>query len=264
MGDELRADEVVDAGVHLQRAASPLVDWSDAESVGRARRSGELFGAPYPINDRLGAILSLNLERIARADSLRRLAEEAHAAHDPSINVTIETLQNGVLLEPGDSAPTFAPDNELRLRIVNSGLEPVAVLVFYIDSTHGIDLRFPKSRKEEQMNPIPVAGTLEKQIGFTIRDRTIGWEHVVVIAVGAKDHAAIADLLRLQQESLIGARSRSTEPLKSPLARLVDGALRGSRGDADPEAIPAPGSYAIRRVSWNVVPRTPPVSTNRP
>ena len=97
-------------------------------------------------------------------------------------------------------------------------------------------------------------GTLDRQIGFVINDKTIGWEHVIVIAVGARDKQALDELLQLQQEQLIGARTRGPgEQLTSPLARLIDTTVTATRGAGDPDAVPEPGSYAIRRVSWNVV-----------
>jgi hypothetical protein len=249
-------------GVYLQRTDSERFAWDDAEKLDLARRAGQVFGDPYAINADLPDIVSNDLDRIARAENLRKLAEETAASDDPSVSVSVEVLRE---VDPATKqTEPFAPDGlessiveadqVLRLKITNDGTEPVSIVVFYIDSAYSIDPRFPRTNRDARINQIPVGGTLERQIGFTINDNTIGWEHVIVIAVGAKDQNALDELLQLQQEQLIGAKTRGPDDqLTSPLARLIDNTVTATRGSGDPDAVPDAGSYAIRRVSWNVV-----------
>lgn len=260
-------------GVYLQRTDSERIAWDDAEKLDLARRRGEIFGDPYLLNDDLADILGNDLDRIARAENLRKLAEEPAASDDPSVNVSVEVLREvdpvTKQLEP------FAPanlessiveaDQVLRLKITNNGTEPVSIVVFYIDNAYSIKPRFPRTSSDARINQIPVGGTLEKQIGFKINDQTIGWEHVIVIAVGAKDQNTLDELLQLQQEQLIGAKTRGPDQqLTSPLARLIDNTVTATRGSDDPDAVPDAGSYAIRRVSWNIVPSAAKVKIDLP
>lgn len=246
---------ITPAGVFLQRTDSPRFDFADADEFDLARRRGEAFGDPYPLDEGLADILTNDLERIARAENLRKLAEESSASADPSVNVDIQVLRDGEPFEPdGLETSTVEVDQILRLKITNNGTEPVSIVVFYIDNAYSIDARFPRTRKDEGINEIPARGTLDKEIGFVINDKTIGWEHVIIIAVGARDKQALDELLQLQQEQLVGAKTRGPEDkLTSPLARLIDTTVTATRGADDPDAVPEPGSYAIRRVSWNVV-----------
>lgn len=243
-------------GAFLQRTDSPKFDFADVDAFDLARRRGEAFGDPYPLDADLADILTNDLERIARAENLRKLAEESSASADPSVNVAIEVLRDGEPFVPeGLETSTVEVDQILRLKITNNGTEPVSIVVFYIDNAYSIDPRFPRTSSDSRINQIPVGGTLEKQIGFKINDKTIGWEDVIVIAVGAKDQNALDELLQLQQEQLIGARTRGPDDqLTSPLARLIDTTVTATRGSDDPDAVPEPGSYVIRRISWNVAP----------
>jgi len=252
---------VVDSGVYLQRTGSPIINWRDTAQLDEARRRGDVFdapsppGAPFPLDARLGNTLAFYLQRIAQADALRRLAEEAAASRDPVIDVAVELMQDGVALSAGESVPRLKSNDFVDLRIRNTGVAPAAVLVFYVDANFGIQLRYPVYKSDQPV--IPIGGELKGQIGFEITDDTIGSEHVIVIAVSAKDKAAISELSQLEQTSLSASRSRSADsPFRSPLGRLLDSSLTGTRGGPQADSAPAPGGYAIRRFTWNVV-RTP-------
>lgn len=246
---------IVEEGVYLQRVDSPRFDWSDQDALRAARRRGEVLGAPYRRDQSLAEALRHDLGRVGRADALRKLAEAPGASEDTSIDVAVQVVRDGRHFQEQDpEAVQVRRDERLRLQITNTGLEPAAVVVFYVASDYSIDLRFPRSRRDEQLNLMSPNSSLAREVRFDIDDATTGWEHVIIIAVGAQDQGAVAELMRLQQEAAAGARTRGAgEGFVSPLARLVDSALTGSRAARDPDAAPQAGTYAIRRVSWNVV-----------
>ncbi|MBL8850773.1 MAG: caspase family protein [Planctomycetaceae bacterium] len=249
---------VTQAGVYLQRTGTPVVDWSDAKALEAAQRHGDVFGAqsppgtPIPLNAQFGNTISVYLRQVAQADALREMAEEAAGTRDPNIDVSVTILRNGAEPSSGEAVPTLKSNDHIDLRITNTGPEPAAVMVFYIDSHFGITQQFPLLANDQPV--IPICGELTGQVSFDITDSSTGAEHVIVIAVSAKDKGAFSELEKLEQSSLTATISRGTPSrFQTPLGRLLDTALTGTRGDPQADSVPSPDSFAIRRVTWNIV-----------
>ena len=102
-----RAGEKSDWTVVITPRRVPAADRQPAIRLRRRRcvrsrrRRGEAFGDPYPTGEALADILANDLERIARAENLRKLAEESSASADPSVNIDIEVLRDGEPFVPG-------------------------------------------------------------------------------------------------------------------------------------------------------------------
>jgi hypothetical protein len=237
-------------GVYLQRADSTR----QLDDAGGAK-TGEIFG-PYQ-GDGLKSWLGEFLDGYARSENLRRLAEQGTTVKDPLVDVTLALQRQGEPLDPLEATKVRDGD-VIELSVNNTGLHDVSLVVFYVDNAYRIAPFFPVTAKDYGNNYVPSGKELYEPIKFQINDSTLGWEHVIVIAVDAKDQQAVGDVLRLQQA---GFRSRSSkgEEYLGPLGRLIaDTVSRGYRAASRPDAVPSIGSYAIRRISWNVVSTNPP------
>lgn len=238
-------------GVFLQKADSEKFNFSDEQALNAARKRGEVFG-PYDMNDRLKVDLQSDLGRIARAVNLLKLAEETAALENPNVKLSIEVTREGDPLGDFESASPEVHDRDrLVLKLKNDGYEPVSIVVFYVDNAYQISSFFPRRPDDFINNKIGRREELYREIAFNINAETLGWEHVVIVAVPASQEDAVNELVQLQQEQLQGAATRSPEnALTSPLARLIDNTVAGTRGD--PEAAPPLGSYSVHRITWNV------------
>lgn len=192
--------------------------------------------------------------RIARATNLRKLAVRETDFRDPRVNVQLNVLRSDDQpLDPADTDTLIVRDKEqMQVKIRNKGTKAIAVAVFYIQNDFAIKTFFPRSYGDFRNVEIEKGGELYRSVKFNINATTLGWEDVIVIAVDAADRHAIDDILKLQQDGFPSrTRSGGSEPtpFRSPLGRLIDDAMNG--GTRGPAA--ALDSYAIRRVSWNVV-----------
>ena len=240
-------------GVFLQKADSERFDFTDTDALAAARMRGQVFG-PYPAEDRPVARLQSDLNRIARAVNLLKLAEETAALENPTVKIAIEVTHESKSPDGLQSASADVQEGDrLLLKVRNEGYEPVSIVVFYVDNAYSISSFFPNLRRPDDLinNKIGRREELYRDIAFNINADTLGWEHVVVIAVPASQEDAVNELVQLQQEQLQGAATRSAEnALNTPLARLIDNTVTGTRGD--PESAPPLGSYSVHRITWNV------------
>ena len=177
---------------------------------------GEILG-PRPLDNDLTWWLGQSLRRIARATNLMALADEAAANEDPEIDVELAVSRNGTPFAPAGPDQAEVRANEvLEISIGNRGSEAVSVAVFYVDSAFGITPFFPKSSRDSLNNEIVAGGELFRPVRFRIDDHTLGWEHVLVVAVTAKQKTVIDDLLLLQQPGCVpgprGDRRVRVEP----------------------------------------------------
>jgi hypothetical protein len=219
-----------------------------------SRRRGDVFG-PFP---NVGTLLAA-LDRIARASCLVKLADIALVPSadgpQPSIQFKLDVTRSGKPL-PLTGAEVH-PGETLELAIHNTGLEDLAVVVFYVGSDGDISpaFPFPGSQTDLAENFVKCNADLFRQISIDIGNETLGWEHVVVIAVPARDRAALNDLLRLQQRGsvLFQTRDGQDDQAKSPLGRLIDSAIGGRARAERTSASSDIGACSIQRMSWNVV-----------
>ena len=247
--------------IWLQKSGSRF-ELNDVDELDAGLRSGEVLGPLAAARGvEIDEIVSRHFERIAWASNLIALSNQAESHENPLVDIQLKVMRDNpagepVEFRPGEEAESRVRDGErMLLTVMNNGLEPVSLVVFYVDAHHTVDLFFPdfRFRDEELNNRIGVGESLYKEINFNINASTVGWEHILVFAVPATDQETIRSLKNLQQAGL-GAQARgAVGPGASPLARLVERAAGGTRGASRGDTAPEVGSYAIRRIMWQVV-----------
>jgi hypothetical protein len=186
---EIRGDQV-----YLRRGDTPR-----SLSPDDAQRTGRLLG-PFEVDERLKASLGECLKAVARASNLVKLAERPELSERSPIRIETTLEKNGQRFElAGAEASRVRNKDVVSLHIRNTGRQQVSVVVFYVDNHYGIKVFFPLSEGDERMNAIPPDQTLTKPIRFRINDNTLGWEHMIVVALGAEHRAAIDELRNLEQ-----------------------------------------------------------------
>lgn len=230
-------------------------------------KSPQQFG-PVPTDEQMVPWLKKRLERISRAENLKKLAsngqEEAARGGDqgPRVEVEIRRCRDAsdrtgqVAVAWPSPNVTFYYGDRVIFVLRNKGRVPVDVTLLYVDSGYGIDCLFPKTKNNElnrlgpgEAMPVPtdpVAGTF-------------GLEHVVVIAVKAEGQPV--DFSSLEQPTIETAKARggASRSLESPLGRLLQKGLYGegkSRGMAREEI----DDHTMSLLSWHVVPRKRPAN----
>jgi hypothetical protein len=245
---------ITPVGVYLQRGSSSrTLD----DPVGL--RTGEVFG-PRPNDPGLEEWFRSSLFRIAQAVNLRRLAERHSVLDNALVDIEVTVTRDGQRFAPmTDEHAVVRDGDELHLSIKNLGKKAISLAVFYIQNDFAIKTFFPIEPEDFRNNTIDVNGTLPEPLKCKINDETLGWEHVIVIAVDHKDRDVIDDLMLLEQDS-IASRSRGISrkrggplALASPLGWLVNRAMSGgSTRASNPPPMPIQPSYVIRRISWDV------------
>jgi hypothetical protein len=215
--------------------------------------------------------LEKSLTTMARAINLRNLVgadEELRAGEpiDPNVDLQVvvkkwnpETKQFEAVLNP--STMTLTDRDKVRVEVSNMGSVPVDVTILYVESAYRIISYFPTLRDamsgfyNNRLEPDRVP----KIAQFTINDRTVGMEDVIVIGVVGDPSLPPQNFAFLQQEGLEQARAAEqrtrgpggNSPLKTPLGELFSSAMygEGTRGGNSSSELT---SYAVRRISWVV------------
>jgi hypothetical protein len=154
------------------------------------------------------------------------------------------------------------PGEWIGWRVTNKSPVPIELTLLFVDSQAGIDAIYPRSGTSDA---VPPGGSFSTRPG-TINDKTIGYEHLVVIAVestGGQPH----DFTFLEQETLSSARlslssargPRGEDVLNTPLGQLLQTAMYGegkTRGFNEP----ALRAHQLKLVRWKVVKSLPRVA----
>lgn len=209
--------------------------------------------------DRMAAELKAPLQRLARAKGLLALAPENERVRGESavrVGVELIRLRNKkdrqgqvVPFQPGGLS--LKDGDFIRLRVTNPNDFPVYPTLLFIDSGYGIQALYPESGQ--------VAEAVEPKASITtgpmrVTSKTLGRERVVALAV--KAGRVPVDFSFLEQptiERARGAATRGTDPLDTPLGRLLqnavykEGSTRGmARVDLD--------EYGTALLSWQTRP----------
>lgn len=211
--------------------------------------------ADGPLANRLADALS----RIARARNLVRLAAEpaddlANPADRPQIACKLwrraADPRNDQLLEWSAGNVQLTDGDRCRLEVANTGDKPADINVFYVDSGYGISLLFPRNNAA---NRVEAGQTLP--VGIKIGARTVGPEHVIVIALEGEGEGL--DLSMLTQPPLDSTQPaavtypRAVRLLNSPLGRLMATTLYG-RGNTRGQSRADLSHYSLVAIAWRV------------
>jgi hypothetical protein len=267
----LRYDSLTSGKLYLVPASGLHVAGQAVRAGGEAlNRLPSLFG-PVPAGDQTLPWLTDALSRIARARNLMTIAQESGdklVQDDFSVKVKVELLRlshendpTGELVQNEGGEILFREGDWIAFRVSNEGREPVDVNLLFLDSGYGIEPGFPRKVTVDN-RLLPKAKPL--RIKAHVNSTTFGLEHIVLIAVKAKEVQPYANFTFLKQPTLDRARAvESTRGdelrgLKSPLGQLLanamyaDGETRGLGFDEDESSSNA---YAFEVMRWRVSPR---------
>lgn len=228
------------------------------------------FG-PAPLDAELGGWLGEHLRRIARAQNLLRLVQtgDVRPGEKKLVDVEVQIVRtpaggSAAPLDPRAPAATLHAGDQLEVKVNNRGADPADVTLLFIDSGFGIQCVFP------------VAGTAtdnrvyagETPLAFTaaINDKTVGMEHLVMIAVPVTEgRSQPVDFGVLEQPTLAATRSgdSAAPSLASPFGQLLETAMYG-QGTTRGRETSQIDKQQISLVSWRVEPRRREVAPAAP
>jgi hypothetical protein len=188
------------------------------------------FG-PVPQDERFGKWLTERLNRIARAQNLRKLAAQFGATEEEGVKVqtelwlapNVKDKRGSIKLPWPDPGLRFYDGDRLIVRLHNPNKFAIDVTLLAIDSNHKIDVLWPN----EEVNRI-AAGQTEFAHPIRLKANTTGQEHLVVIAVRGRTREPV-DFRGLAQPGLEVSRSTNGQKLgmASAFGKVLDRALYG-------------------------------------
>jgi hypothetical protein len=211
------------------------------------------------------------LDSVARATNLIRLASmhresaKAQFGKDLEVDVAIESLKDkddrqGKLIPWGPQGRTIEAGTLIRFQIENRERVPIDVTLLYVDSQYGITAVFPErgGLGDNRIEPNSVRVT---SVGI-LDPKTLGLEHVVLLAAKARPRQPPADFSLLEQpclnEAVTGRAVRGSlaaRGVTSPLAELLSTAVEGEGNTR--AASSQIGQYAIRLISLQLTAKRP-------
>ncbi len=221
---------------------------------------------PVAIDGELPGWLDDHLTRIARARNLLRLAAALQDEGGDTLQLTVELVrfppdlparaENAVRVPWTGEGLRLTTGEQFAVRIRNQGQVAVWATILYIDSGHGISAFFPRSdRIDNRIGP----GEVFTSPRAKVVDRTLGLEHVVVLAVKADIDQDGVDFTWLCQPTLEKARSElrrdSEQAFDSPHGRLLQRALFALGGERGLRRDTSGGGTAIRLLSFQTLPK---------
>jgi hypothetical protein len=239
-----------DGGPHLLPAAG--VQLRDGKPVTPLFRPGP--------GEQLVPWLKETLGRVARAQHLLALASAStdkvvRAAS--GVDVSVELLRfrdandkTGEPVQWQGQRLTFRAGDRIGFRLHNRSRVDADVTLLFVDAGYGIYPLFPKGKNAD--NRLPPGKSLTAG-PWPVTDKTVGVEHLVVIAVKAEGEPR--DFTCLAQPTIAQAeRTRGGDRvLGSPLGRLLQQALfsEGTHRGLGQEEV---SDHALRLLSWQVAP----------
>jgi hypothetical protein len=222
--------------------------------------AGPRYG-PAPIDGQLGAWLQPRLDRIARAENLKRLA--AAGADTPAdegavkLDVKIGRRKDAAdrtgsipVAWPAPSMTAFDGDRFV-VTVTNRGKQPLDVTVLYIDSDFGIHCLYPRKDGSNR-----IRSTESELLPFTCDAETTGREHFVVIALKAS--GPVIDFRHLVQPTMERAKEQAvsrgddwSKTMGTPLGRLLKRGMYSPGASRDP-SVEEQESYAISLIPVDV------------
>lgn len=266
----LRVDASASGRIYLIPAGGLRKDYTDERPTSDLPSQ---FG-PVPSGDEGASWLKESLERIARAQNFLAIASRAsHAAGSgddsgPKIQVEVVRFHGGDD-KMGEPVPTAGPGavlykgDDIGIRVLNQGQDPADVTILLVNSRFGIEAFYPTGVTVD--NRVPAGN--RRQLRGKITTTTVGLEHLIVIAVKAREEIGeYANFSFLAQPSVREVRrglAGKDRALDSDLGRLFQSAFYAhgrTRG------VPAQvlGEVVFSRHSWHVSPARRPPMESRP
>ena len=243
-------------------ALAPAAEWRRGAGAVAARFVGPVAGA-----EARERWLKQSLNRVARARNLVALASAG--ADTRALGGTTPDVKLELLRYP-DGLPTAKPKvvrwgttgievqagDWVAFQLTNRGREPIDVTLLFVDSDYGISSIFPEAGVTTDNRLLP--GKDLKTPRLTVNAKTLGLEHVVLIAVRVKRDEQPVDFSCLEQPSILTARKIDNKgtALDSPLGRLFQHAFYGA-GDRRGMTRSVAANYTMQSLSWNTSRRTP-------
>jgi hypothetical protein len=229
-----------------------------------AQRIGELPpGAAYfgPYTAGQSEKIHDDLTRIARARNLLKLVSGSSNTAAEDLDVVMVKLKNqndkiGEPLKWGAKGLVLQPGDWVSWRITNRGKMPLDVTLLFLDSSYGISPLFPRRgtagsgenrflpRQSHMLPPVRV------------NPKTVGLEHVVVIAVKGEgqpiDFTCLAQP-NLQKVEEAATRGAGKQALNSALGGLLKNALYAQGATRGLDMVET-DTQVLRLLSWTVPP----------
>jgi hypothetical protein len=206
--------------------------------------------AARPINPSGIEWLGIALDRIARADNLKKLAadestEKSRGADVAQVQLTVERSDKA---KSDQNLGAFIDGEELVVRMKNVSPYAVDVTLLYIDRSFGINCIFPAAGEINRLQPND-----STEFPATVEAEEGGLEHLIAIVVpGAGD---VIDFSILSQPSI--ERTRGGPSLDSPLGDLLRNAVFADGKTRGFKRSPTVRQHGFQLRSWRVEPKAP-------
>ena len=216
------------------------------------------------------------LTDIARAQNLIGIAAAAANGGGDTLGITADlvkfpesaprTLETAIPITWSDRGLVLTAGDWVSVRIHNDSLFPVWVTCLFVDSNFGIHAFYPTRNTGRTQNRIAPGSTFLTPAA-KVTTKTFGLEHMVVIAVKARNDADEVDFTCLceptLEEAKAGTRGAPDLTLDSPLGRLFQTALY-AQGTTRSFSRASLDDCGIRLISFRTQDKrdvTPPIPT---
>ncbi len=236
-------------------------DWvlrGDAQGVflvpgtGHAGKTPTAFAMGKIEDAKLAQKVDASLQRIVRADMLKRMVRDASESAQPGglkVEIAIQLDKGGKQTPLAWKSDGFVvhDDDALTIRIKNAGTDTIDVTILYIDSQYGIKALYPPKGRLNRLEP-----KQNDSVTVDIAADEDALEHLVVIAV--KGEGPATDFVSLEQP-VLDAKPRATSErgLKSPFGAILQKAMYGPAGTRAVSAEPLSGVF-LSMTSWKITP----------
>ncbi len=249
--DWARAGEPADVRLHIEDEQLWLLP-----ATGSLRKSGvhktpsiALAHAP----EKFTALLRDSLQRIGKAISLLRVAEQLPDTSASDLQVTVSRLPDGSnrAVKPlsASSIETLPDGAKVGFSISNKSRMPFDITLLYVDSAFGITPLFPGAGEDNRIMPGSVLRAGDAGLApIAINAETLGVERLLLIATAVQPQSERSDFSYLAQPRL--ERARGTEGQHSILQELLEQAAfdASPRGAGQSRHAPA----FLRVFAWEV------------
>jgi hypothetical protein len=232
-----------------------------AQRIGEPPPGAAYFG-PYSAEQ--AEKIQDDLTKIARARNLLKLVSGASDTAVEDLEVEMVKLKDkndkkGEKLKWGAKGLVLQPGDWVSWRVSNRGLMTLDVTLLFIDSGYGIAPLFPRRGAAGSGENRFLPGQSHLLPPVRVNPKTVGLEHVVVIAV--KGEGQPIDFTCLAQPTLEKAEESATrgagkKALDSPLGGLLKKALYAQGASRGLDMVEA-DTQVLRLLSWSVPPPTP-------
>ncbi len=263
----LRFDSLQSGKLYLTPASGLSLPDGSGKSAARVGASPSLPPLFGPVPAGRESWLRERLARIARVRNLLAIANRPARAHRDSpldVKCKLEVVrfrndddETGAPLTRGPEGAVLHDRDKVGIVVTNEGREPIDVTILLLDNEYGISSIFPQAadtdNRVQPNKPLPFRTTL--------RTKTGGVEHVLVVAVKGESVREYAQFSFLAQPSIekatreMASVSRGTRErsLESSLGKLLLGAAYG-RGKQRGMEMTAAKEFAFQLFSYEAMP----------